>query len=241
MNVLDGAGRPTNSWAIVGQEYPVIQTNDWIRDPQGHVIVDGVTGLPSKDPNQKVFGQANPKYRLGLNSSVSFKGLTLSVTGEYRGGGFIYNELGNHIEFGGIGYVSAQAGRQRFVYPNSVIKQGDGSYTPNTNITINDGNYNFWQGLYNTVGGNYVVSSDFWKIREIALTYQFPAAWMQKMGFVKRASIGVNGRNLFMWRPVSNQWTDPEFSNDTSNAVGQTGEQQIPPARIFGANLTITF
>ena len=242
LNVLDANKNPTNSWAIVGQEYPVIQTNDWIRDPQGHVIVDGTTGLPSKDPNQKVFGQANPKYRLGLNSSLSYKGLTLSVTAEYRGGGFIYNQLGNNIEFGGIGYVSAQAGRQRFVYPNSVIASADGkTFTPNTNVTVNDGNYNFWQGLYNTVGGNYVVSSDFWKIREIALTYQLPANWMQKSGFVKRASIGVNGRNLFMWRPASNQWTDPEFNNDTSNATGATGEAQIPPARIFGGNLTIVF
>ena len=241
LNVLDANRNATNSWAIVGQEYPVIKTTDWVRDPQGHVIVDAVTGNPSRDANQKIYGQANPKYRLGLNSSLSYKGLTLSVTAEYRAGGYIYNQLGQNIEFGGIGYQSAQAGRQRFVFPNSVIAKSDGTYVPNTNITLNDGNYNFWQGLYNTVGGNYVTSSDFWKIREIALNYQLPSRWMQNSGFIKRASIGVNGRNLFMWRPASNQWTDPEFSIDNGNANGVTTESQPPPARIFGANLTITF
>ena len=241
LNVLDANRNPTNSWAQVGYEYPIIKTNDWVRDPQGHVIVDAVTGNPSKDPNTKVFGQANPKYRLGLNSSLSFKGFTLAVTAEYRGGGYIYNALGNNIEFGGIGYQSAQAGRQRFIFPNSVIAKADGTYVPNTNITVNDGNYNFWQGLYNTVGGNYVTSSDFWKVREIALTYNLPASLTQKLGFVKRASVSVNGRNLFMFRPKSNQWTDPEFSIDNGNATGVTTEAQAPPARIYGANLTITF
>lgn len=241
LNVLNANKSPTNSWAVVGYEYPVIKTQDWVRDPQGRVVVDAITGNPSRNPNQKIFGQANPKHRLGLNSSLSYGGLTLSVTAEYRAGGYIYNQLGQDIEFGGIGFQSAEAGRQRFVYPNSVIKGADGSFTPNTNVTVKEGNYDFWQGLYNTVGGNYITSSDFWKIREIALNYQLPASWTQKTGFVKRASIGINGRNLFMWRPLSNQWTDPEFSNDTSNAAGETSRNQIPPARVFGGNLTITF
>jgi TonB-linked SusC/RagA family outer membrane protein len=241
LNVLDANKLPTNSWAIVGQEYPSIKTTDWLRDPQGHVIVDAVSGLPSRDPNPKVFGQANPIDRLGLNTSITYAGLTLAVTVEYRGGGYIYNALGQDIEFGGIGYQSAQAGRQRFVFPNSVIAKADGTYVPNTNVTTNNGNYDFWQGLYNTVGGNYVTSSDFWKVREIALNYSLPTAWIQKTGFVKRASIGVNGRNLFIFRPESNQWTDPEFANDNSNATGTTSRNQIPPSRVFGGNLTIIF
>ena len=46
-----------NSYAVVGQPYPVIETGDWVRDPQGHVIVDPITGNPSMDPNLKIDGQ----------------------------------------------------------------------------------------------------------------------------------------------------------------------------------------
>ena len=243
-NPFSNAGGVSDSYAIIGQQYPVIKTTDWVRDPQGRVIVDANTGLPSRDPRLKVFGQTNPRYRLGLNTSVSYKGLALNVVADYRGGNYIYNQLGQDLEFGGIAYKSAEAGRQRFVFPNSVINTGTDAapvYTPNTNITINEGNYNFWQGLYNTVGGNYVTSGAFWKLREIALNYELPATLLQRTKVIKKASVGINGRNLFMWRPKSNQWTDPEFSEDNSNAAGRTSLTQTPPTRLFGANITLTF
>jgi len=44
-----------------------------------------------------------------------------------------------------------------------------------------------------------------------------------------------------MWRPKSNQWTDPEFSNDTSNGTGTVGTNILPPVRTYGANVTLTF
>jgi len=56
------------------------------------------------------------------------------------------------------------------------------------------------------------------------------------------ASISALGRNLFMWRPKSNSYTDPEFSDAGSgNAIGETSVGETPPTRFYGANLTLTF
>jgi hypothetical protein len=43
-----------------------------------------------------------------------------------------------------------------------------------------------------------------------------------------------------LFRPKTNQWTDPEFSDDASNAVGTNSLNQAPPTRIVGATLAIT-
>jgi len=244
-----GLGPPTgnqlNSYAIVGQQYPQLQTTDYYRDSQGRVIVDPVTGLPTRNSALVPFGQTNPKDRLGLWTQATWKGFSFYVLFDYRAGNVIFNQIGNNLDFSGTSYTSALAGRQRFVWPNSVIKNSDGTFsspgTPNTNVTINDGNIAFWTGAYNTTGSNYVSSAAFWKLREMSLGYDVPKGIVEKTKVIKTAKVTLTGRNLFMWRPKSNVYTDPEFSQDNSNAVGTTTVFQTPPTRLYGVNLTLTF
>jgi len=44
-----------------------------------------------------------------------------------------------------------------------------------------------------------------------------------------------------MFRPKENFWTDPEFNENTTNATGRTTENQTPPTRTVGFNVTLTF
>ena len=231
----------TNAFAVVGQPFPVIEGYDWVRDPQGHVIVNGVTGEPSRNSNLKVLGQATPKHILGFTSTLIYKNFTFSATADYRGGYKIFNAIGTSMDFSGNGYTTALTGRQHFVFPNSVIDAGGGKYTPNTNVTVDDANFNFWPSLYNSVTANYVISAAAWKLREVAISYDFPRSWYAPTRIVQHATLTVSGRNLLMIRPKTNVWTDPEYSEDTSNAVGRTGEGQTPPTRIFSATLAVQF
>lgn len=252
------AGVAGGIYAVKGQPYPVIKTTDWLRDSTtGKVIVDPVTGMPSVDPTEKVFGNTNPTDILGITSSVSFKGFTLSAVVDYRGGNFIMNSIGQNLDFTGVSYHSAENGRQRFIFPNSVIPDGSGKYVTNTSVAVsnggNIGGAGFWPTVYTSgIGTPYVTSAAFWKLRELSLTYEIPARYLAGISFLKRASVSLIGRNLLMIRPKSNFWTDPEFSDNslsgiganntgTGNAVGSTSEYQTPPTRIFGANITLTF
>ncbi|HMH20431.1 MAG TPA: SusC/RagA family TonB-linked outer membrane protein [Puia sp.] len=231
----------TNSYAVVGQPFPVIEGYDWVRNTAGQVIVNGTTGQPSRDPNLKVLGQATPKHILGFTSTVVYKSWTFSATADYRGGYKIFNAIGTSMDFSGNGYTTALTGRQRFVFPNSAIDLGGGKYQTNTNVTVDDANFNFWPSLYNSVTANYVISAAAWKLREVAVSYDFPRAWYAPTRIIQHATLTVSGRNLLMFRPKQNVWTDPEYSEDTGNDVGRTGEGQTPPTRIFSATLAIQF
>jgi TonB-linked SusC/RagA family outer membrane protein len=230
-----------NSFAVVGQLFPVIEGNDWVRDPAGKVIVDPVTGLPSIGSNLVVLGNATPKDLVGLTGTVGWKAFSLTATADYRGGYKTYNTIGQYMAFTGISSYTTQSQRQRFIFPNSVLSEGNGKYIPNTNVEVNDANFNLFPGLFNNVASPWVQSAAFWKVREVALSYQIPVQAFGGQKFVKAATLTLSARNLFMFRPKTNKWTDPEFSEDTSNAVGENSYNQAPPTRIWGANLNVTF
>ncbi len=243
-----GNGTPISGglFAKQGSPYPVIKTTDWARDPAtGKVIVDPVTGLPHVDPTLKAYGTTNPTDILGITTTVTYKGFTFGAVADYRTGNYIMNAIGQNLDAEGITYHSAENGRARFIVPNSVVLQG-GKYVDNTSVSVNNGGNilgaGFWPNLYNSgVGSPYITSAAFWKLREVSLTYEIPAKVLSKISFIKRAVIGVVGRNLLMLRPKSNFWTDPEFSETNKNDNGKTSENQFPPTRIYGANITLTF
>jgi TonB-linked SusC/RagA family outer membrane protein len=239
-NAGQNNGGNANSFAVLGQPYPVIESYDWNRDAQGHVIVDAVTGEPTKSSTLSILGQANPKDILGITTTVGWKRFSLSATADYRGGYKIFNTIGSSIDFSGNGLTSASTGRQRFVFPNSVIVQ-NGKSVPNTNVTVEDANFNFWPSLYNSVGANYVVSAAAWKLRELTISYDIPKTVFSATKIIQHATFIISGRNLLMIRPKTNKWTDPEFSEGTGNDVGRTGEAQTPPTRIFSATLSLQF
>jgi outer membrane receptor protein involved in Fe transport len=236
------------SSAMAGQVFPVIRGFDYKRDPEGHVIVDRITGLPSKSDTVSILGNAVARHRIGLDGSVSFRNFSLSVLFEYRGGYSVFNGMGTELDWAGTGYRTAMYDRQRFVYPNSVYEEAGspGKYVRNTDITIKNGNGNngFWSdGINREVTSNYMSSGDFWKLREIALSYDLPSTLLNKTGLIKGMTVSLQGRNLLMWLAKDNYYTDPEYSaaGNESNGIGLTSLNQTPPVRFYGATLTFRF
>ncbi|MFN8291035.1 MAG: SusC/RagA family TonB-linked outer membrane protein [Chitinophagaceae bacterium] len=229
--------------AIVGMPAYVFKLTDYKRDPQGRVIVDAITGNPEADDSLVVRGRSLPTWLLGFNPSVTWKGITLSMTVDYKGGHNAFAGIGYDMDFTGISARSAQFGRQRFVFPNSVYWDGS-KYVENKNIQVSDGGINFYtSGPQNTgVATNYFFSAASWKLREIALGYDLPASLFAKSNVVKKVNISFVARNLFTWLPKSNQWTDPEFNyTSNNNSSGLSNSFITPPARTFGGSLTVTF
>jgi hypothetical protein len=136
------------------------------------------------------------------------------------------------------------------VYPNSVYETSPGVYVPNTNITTRTGGIDYWAGSTTRYGvkQNYVTSGAFWKVRELSIGYEVPAKLLERTKFIKRANFALVGRNLFMFRPKSNVYTDPEFNANASNPLGSTVDNsqgssdlnQTPPTRIYGFTASIT-
>ncbi len=231
------------SYAIVGQQFPAIKVTDFVRDPNGHIVVDPMSGYPLRDPALKVIGHGNPNQILGIVNTFSWKGLSLNIVADYRSGSVIMNAVGSALDFTGTSWHSAQNGRQDFVIPNSVIETSDGVYEPNTNVITKNAGRAAWTGsTLTSTNISYVTSAAFWKLREVALNYNVPVRKLFN-GAIKEAQVGLVGRNLIMLRPRTNGWTDPEFNTQggNSNAVGYTNEYQTPPTRVYGFSVKLTF
>lgn len=231
--------------AKVGHPFPLLKNTTYDRDPQGRVIVDRNTGFPSSGGTQSIVGVTNPPHILGGNLEINYKRLRFYTLFEYRNGHYIFNSVSTGYDFSGSGIRTAWYNRERFVFPNSsYLDPETGQYVENTNIQTRSGGADFWtSGTRNTgIGENYVHSAGFWKWREASISYNIPVNTFLK-GAVKRASISVQGRNLFIWTPKTNLYTDPEYSDrgSTSNTIGITTLSQIPPARYFGGTLSLTF
>jgi TonB-linked SusC/RagA family outer membrane protein len=237
-NISGGGG---NEYAIVGQPYPVIQGTDFQKDAQGRTIVSAVNGYPLLNSTLQILGRTTPEYVLGLVMKASYKFITLSATADYRTGAIVENANASSLTFGGITTNTTAAGRQRFVYPNSVYANAQGVLVPNTNVTVQDGNYGFFQSsAYNTATSPLISSSAFWKIREASLSFNLDQ-YVKKTKYVKGLIVSFTGRNLYTWLPKTEIYGDPELSVDASNAAGYVNINSIPSSRIFGGDVKLTF
>jgi hypothetical protein len=120
---------------------------------------------------------------------------------------------------------------------------GGPSFVENKDVVVRAGGYGFFEAVATNRGiqSNYLTSAAAWKIREVSLNYDLPAALLRNTKSIKGASVGFVARNLFTFLPVSNQWTDPEFANTTGNAAGVNNSSILPPNRLYGFNVTLRF
>jgi TonB-linked SusC/RagA family outer membrane protein len=236
-------GASAQVYAITGLPYPVLRGTDYLRDPEGRVVINKSTGYPIANSNPTLLGNTNPKHRLGLNFEVKYKTVRLFALAEYRTGFVVYNSGAGTYDFSGSSIRTAYYNRERFVYPNSsYFDEATNSYIPNTNITVSDGGAGFFADANNNmnIATNYIYSGASWKLREVSLAYDLPKSLLGSQKYIKGATISVQGRNLFLWVPKSNIYTDPEFNFTDGNAIGIQSLSQTPPTRFFGATLSVT-
>ncbi|TDG38033.1 SusC/RagA family TonB-linked outer membrane protein [Pedobacter changchengzhani] len=231
-------------FAKIGESFPLLTGTTYKTDDKGRIIVDAITGYPSATESQSALGVTEPKYRLGLDMSATYKGFRFSTVFEYRSGNVIYAGTGPDFDFSGTGIRTTYFNRERFVVPNSsYLDPITNTYVANTNITTRSGGTEFYTNDRNSgVAANYVYSAAFWKLREVALSYNLPQNLINRVKYIKGATISAQGRNLFLFVPKSNVYTDPEYSafSSTSNAIGFNGLSQTPPGRYYGLSLTVT-
>lgn len=241
INIQDGGG--WGIFAIKGLPFPQIKAQSYVRDNNGRVVVDALSGNPIVG-EVTALGKTTPDYILGLTSSVAYKGITLSATADYRTGHVYYEQGSDAMEFTGRSIASVATDRNDFVFPNSVYETEAGTFVPNTNITTTGTKgVAFWNDVYNQIKENYVKDATALKIREVSLSYMLPKSILEKTGVINKLTVGVNAINLITWLPEENRFADPEFNNNTTNnnAIGVGGYFQSPPTRSFGVNVNIEF
>lgn len=235
-------GGTAQVYAVEGMTYPVLMGTGFNRDSQGRVIVNERTGYPSATQNNVLFGNTAPKHILGLTLSAFYKGFRLGAVAEYKGG-YVAQMSTSSFDFSGSGIRTTYFDRERFVFPNSsYLDPVTNQYVANTSLTVRDGGAGFWpSSAYNTgIGENYVFNGAFWKIREVSLSYDVPKKFFANSKSIKGLNLMVQARNLFLFAPKENIFTDPDYMLG-NNAIGISTMSQTPPTRFVGGTISVTF
>lgn len=215
------------------------------RAPDGQAIYNP-NGMQAYVPTGQYFGQRDADWIYGLQNTFSYKNLSLSFSFDGRLGGLIYSTTNQKMWWGGSakGTVNqyrdeANAGNDTYVGPGVVVTDGDVTYDSYGNI-ISDTrkfapnttkvNYiGFMQTTSGAMLNNYFYySGTYLKMRELVLTYNFPAKLIK--GLFNSASVSLIGNNLFILSKLPN--VDPDAESDNL---------QTPSMRSIGVNLNLKF
>ena len=204
----------------------------------GRMIVDS-EGFPVLTDEEEYLGAYQPDFQASIGTRIGYKGLSLNVLFDIRQGGEFFSITKDQVEFNGTALSTLIGNREPFVIENSVIDNGDGTYSENTTeVTA--------QELYaisgTAFGGNsLLIDASFVKLRELGLTYTVPRRHLENSP-ISGLSVSVFGSNLKFWLPEENTYADPEVNGSqlSGNAVG-VETTQTPPSRSYGVRLGLTF
>ena len=130
------------------------------------------------------------------------------------------------------------SGRYNGIIGDGVIENPDGTYRKNDVVAEEIWTYYTRHGGRENLEGS-MFNTDFLKLRELTLSYSFPARICKKIG-MRKLSVGIYGRDLFM---ITN-WPafDPEFGTLNNGTIDKGFEiAQFPATRNFGVKLNIEF
>ncbi|WP_165021681.1 SusC/RagA family TonB-linked outer membrane protein [Dysgonomonas sp. ZJ279] len=203
--------------------------------PDGQIIHR--SGLPVWEDEVKCYGNYNPDWMAGLKNTFIYKNFKLSALLDYRKGGRIYSgTLAKGMEGGVLAESAIGNQREEGLIGEGVmeITDGDGNVTGyeknDVNVSLRD-----WIGRYHSRDSFETNSYDasYLKLREIAFLYTFPQIKISENYSLRNVSVGVTGRNLWMWSKAKH--IDPE-----SGGYGNE-DAQIPTPKSIGFNLSVSF
>lgn len=191
----------------------------FLRNKQGQLLIDPTTGLPvNSNPNFINGGfDRTPKYTVGLNNSIRYKGISVSALLDFRRGGDIFNATEQYLVSHGLS--TSTLNRNTPVVIPGVLRDGNENTShPTTNrIVVNPSTETQYYTTYSTEMSDelYIQKNVNWvRLRDITVTYQLPSR------VARNASVFVTGTDLFL--KTNYTGLDP-LTNGNSAAVGGSG------------------
>lgn len=223
--------------ATVGGSMGDLYGRGYVRSVGGEVVYDPVTGNALISQDVKYLGNTIPKYKIGFNNTFSYKQFRLNLLFDAQVGGVAHSLMNYKMAEQGKTTITLP-GRYNGIIGNGVVMGADGKYKQNDVIATDiDEYYRSHYGADNAEGSTF--STDFIKFREARIDFTLTPKLTSKLG-LQRATLGVYGRDLFIWSP----WPmfDPEFGTLSGTDIVRGFETgQFPSTRTMGINLVVGF
>jgi len=227
--------------AVVGQPLGVFSTFVPTTNAAGQYIVDDL-GYYVESEDEQIVGDSERDFVMGLKNKFTYKNLSLAFGIDWKEGGEMYSYTKRLSEFTGNGIGTIYNDRNPFIIPNSVVDNGDGTYSENTTAITFEGITDFYNTQNNPgLERGHVIDKTFVRLRDMSLTYNIPNKMLKNTG-LSAASFSIYGKNLALWTPDDNPYVDPELSTFGTGLLSEQGEFGTNPSqRSYGATLKLTF
>ncbi|MCP4976643.1 MAG: SusC/RagA family TonB-linked outer membrane protein [Maribacter sp.] len=215
-----------------GQEFGTIYGNDFLRDNFGRKII-GNDGL-AKRGDRIALGNINPDWYGGISSKFRYKNISLSSLISIQQGGEYYSYGRGYRMFFGTDERSL-VGRE-----SGIVENGINEFTGFENDVAASAFLKQFTDIFaNEVATDLIMDASNVKLREVALTYDFPQT-MLRGSFIQSASLSAVGRNLFFLYNAAGD-IDPEATYSSGPTSTAFEHSSLPSTRSYGVNLKINF
>jgi len=249
---LDPEFSADKPWVKVGERADAFVLNEYQKDPDGNIIHSN--GKPLYSAYQSKFGNQDPDWIWGANSTLRYKDFQLNVSVDGRVGGLAQTTTEMYMWRAGSHpnsvvperYLDATVGGSNYIGQGVMVTSGAAAYDTYGNITSDTRVYaendvpvtyksylealhrgTAWGGVPSSVDA---YSTTFFKIREMSLSYDLPKNICSKFN-AKSASISAVGQNVFLWAKEF-KYSDPDGGSENFSD---------PSQRYLGLNLKFNF
>lgn len=230
----------------------------WLKSPDGKVILNERTGMPTIDPVAQKLGNSNPAWSLGFQNNFKYKEFSLSIGIDGIWGGLMRSEVVEKMWWGGKHqsstlYRDEEYSTGNFVYvpegvnvvSGSLVRDVQGNIISDDRVFAEHTKAVSWQSW----AQNYpyrgrvtekeskmfanVFDRTHFKLRTVAFGYDFTK--MIKSKTLSHLSATLTGYNLFIWKKSKGLLSDPDYNTSGSNDI------QDPSARWIGLGVNVKF
>ena len=205
-------------------------------DPLWYVIDDAgnkTTTNNYKEATEHVVGKATPLFQGGLNTQVSWKGLSLSINTNFTYGNKVYNYNRQALDADGayLGYNQYSLEETKLGWHRWEGPGDDAATHPKAVLNGNLGS--------NNVSSRYLEDGSFFRLKNITLSYDFAATLIPKK-YMSKCRVYISADNL--WTATKFSGMDPEVSiTTTTYKLAGMYSDQYPVARNFVGGIEIEF
>jgi outer membrane receptor protein involved in Fe transport len=237
----------------VGERADSYYATGWMKSPDGQVILNEETGLPTQDPNPQLKGHLSPDWRFGLQNQFRYKKLALNVSVDGAVGGLMNSLTVEKMWWGGKHPESTRWRDEEYaagepVYVPEGVNVVSGELNTDTDGTIISDTRDFQENTtavgWQQWAQNYpyrarvtqaeselfanVFDRSFVKLRDVSLSYDMTSL-VSNLG-ISKLRLTAFGYNLAILKKA--KIIDPDFGNDNN--------LQDPSSRYVGLKIDLS-
>jgi ferric enterobactin receptor len=213
----------------------------WQTDTDGNLLLDWTTGYPlTSSLATTPVGNREPKLIAGLNNTFTYKNWDLNFLFDLRVGGDVYNGTEYLLTAYGLSKETENRGNTISFTGKSLNPDTKLYETVTRNVVANE---KYYRDIYLNNAPFFIEEVNWLRLRSASLGYSLPKAVLNRVKFVKGATITATGTNLLLLTNYSGM--DPETSAAGAGVIGSGSVgidyAGVPSTAGFALGLNVRF